>query len=673
MRLAGIYLSAISSEALALRSHTKLSKADPALEAEIARRKRLEQALRESEERFRDLVTGSDDLICTHDLEGCILSANPAMLRLAGYAKEELVGRRLDDFLSAETRQEFPSYLDQVAHEGQAQGFMKIVTRSGEERILEYWNRLQANALERPIVLAVAHDVQRRWAERALRLTVNRLDALLNNIPDIVWMKDDQGRFTAVNEAFARFLNRARQEIIGKTDFDFLPADLAERFQREDRTVMESGKTLQVSEQFVAPDGRTVLFETIKTPIGNGRSKPSGTVGIAREITERRRLEEQLLQSQKMEAVGRLAGGVAHDFNNLLTTILGYSDIVLGQLEQTDPICRDIEEMKKAGERAASLTHQLLAFSRKQAIEPKVLDLNAIVSEAATMLCRLIGENIDLETVLEPRLGRVRSDPGQIEQVLVNLAVNAHDAMPEGGKLVIETQNVGVYEPYPSAHMKRDSGPYVMLAVSDTGSGMDAETKSHIFEPFYTTKERGKGTGLGLATVYGIVKQSGGDIWVYSEPGRGSTFKVYLPRVEEEADRVDANLSRATPSGSETVLLVEDEEALRALARRVLEGLGYIVLAAGSAEEALRVAQGHQKKIDLLVTDVIMPGMSGPQLARCLVNDRPGMKVLFTSGYTDTAIIQQGVVDAPTAFLQKPFAPEALARKVRDILDENAK
>jgi two-component system cell cycle sensor histidine kinase/response regulator CckA len=644
-------------------------RADRRLERERARRKRAEEALRLANQRYDELVEDSDDLIYTHDGEGTLLSANLALLRLTGHTKAEVLGQKLADFLAPEVRGEFASYLEKVTREGYAEGFLRVVTRRGEERILQYDSFWRREGSAGWVVRGIAHDVQWRWAERALRISVDRLEALLNNITDLVWMKDEQGRFTVVNEAFARFLNRSREQIIGKTDFDFLPADLAERFRVEDRSVMESGQSLQISEPFVAQGGGKTVFETIKTPISGGGQKASGTVGIARDISERRRLEEQLIQSQKMEAVGRLAGGIAHDFNNLLTTILGYSDIVLGQLEDS-PLRQDIGEIKKAGEHAAALTRQLLAFSRKQIIEPKVLDLNTVVSDASKMLRRLIGENIEFVTALEPELGRVRADPGQIEQVLVNLAVNARDAMPHGGRLAIETSNIGFYEPYPSAYLQAKPGPYILLSVSDTGVGMDAETQRHIFEPFYTTKERGKGTGLGLATVYGIVKQNGGDIWVRSATGKGSSFQVYLPRVEEAEEKVETRTPASVPpQGLETILLVEDEEALRVLARRVLEGSGYTVLAVGSAEEALELSEKASRGIDLLLTDVVLTGTSGPELAKQLRQKRPGMGLLYMSGYTES-FLQQDSGETEAAFLQKPFTPDSLVRRIREVLDE---
>ena len=380
--------------------------------------------------------------------------------------------------------------------------------------------------------------------------------------------------------------------------------------------------------------------------------------------------EEALRQSQKIEAVGRLAGGIAHDFNNLLTVINGYSQLLLSRLGSDDPDRVEIEEINTAGARAAALTRQLLAFSRKQVLQPKVLELNAVVTNMERMLHPMIGEDIELHTVLHPQLGRVLADPGQIEQVIMNLAINARDAMPHGGRLTIETANVELNETYARRLLTITPGPHVLMAVSDTGCGMDKGTQAHIFEPFFTTKEQGKGTGLGLSTVYGIVKQSGGSIWVYSEPGRGTTFKIYLPRVEEPAESVEPDTARARPpNGTETILLVEDEAGVRSLARAALQVYGYTVLEAANGDEAIRICDRRQGAIHLLVTDMVMPGMDGRALSEQLIARLPQMKVLYLSGYAGGAIVNNGVLDSSMAFLQKPFSPEALARKVREVLD----
>ena len=396
------------------------------------------------------------------------------------------------------------------------------------------------------------------------------------------------------------------------------------------------------------------------------------------EIAERKQaeekmvsLQEQLRQSQKMEAVGRLAGGIAHDFNNLLTVIHGHCEISLLQLQGNNPLREDIVEIKKAADRAANLTRQLLAFSRRQIMEMKVIDLNSLLRELEKMLRRVMGEDIELVTVLDDHLGKIKMDPGQMEQVVLNLAINARDAMPSGGTFILETTHVHLDEAYARTHISVEPGHYVMLSVTDTGSGMSPQVKERLFEPFFTTKEKGKGTGLGLSTVYGIMKQSGGNIWVYSEPGHGTTFRIYMPRVDQEAD----SLSRREDTvsmlyGNETILLAEDEPSVRGLAARVLRNQGYKVLEAVDGGEALQIASRHKERIDLLLTDVVMPQMGGKELYDQLKPLRPHLKVLFTSGYTENAIVHQGELAPGVAFLQKPFSPIFLTHKVREILDQ---
>jgi two-component system cell cycle sensor histidine kinase/response regulator CckA len=391
---------------------------------------------------------------------------------------------------------------------------------------------------------------------------------------------------------------------------------------------------------------------------------------VEERTAERKHLEAQLLQSQKLEAVGQLAGGIAHDFNNLLTVILGYSQLSLHRLPPRDPLRPNLEEIKKASDRAASLTRQLLAFSRKQVMQPKVFDLNSVIADLERMLRRMISEDIEMRTMLQAKLGNVRADPGQIEQVIVNLAVNARDAMLFGGKLTIETSNVYLDETYAQQHLAVVPGAYVMLAVSDTGMGMDAETQQHIFEPFFTTKEVGKGTGLGLSTVYGIVKQSGGNIWVYSEPGKGTTVKIYLPRVDEGAEEYKRPVALTDlPQGNETILLVEDDEMVRGLAREVLKTSGYRILEAASGSVARQICEQNKEVIHLLLTDVVMPEMSGREVVNRLLPLHPEMRVLYMSGYAENAIVHHGVLDEGISFIPKPFSPQALALKVREVLD----
>jgi len=429
------------------------------------------------------------------------------------------------------------------------------------------------------------------------------------------------------------------------------------------------GKTWQGELINRRKDGVLYAEQMSITPVRSEHGEITHFIATKLDVTARKQLEQQLLQAQKIEAVGRLAGGVAHDFNNLLTIINGYAALLAARTSPEDPRRAQLKQIQMAGERAASVTRQLLAFSRRQLLEPRVLDLNSVLADVEKMLRHLIGEDVELVTRLKPGLGLVKADLGQVEQVVLNLAVNARDAMPEGGKLLIETGNAEIDEDYARRHSPMMPGKYVMVAVSDTGCGMDLETQAHIFEPFFTTKEEGRGTGLGLATVYGIVKQSGGFIWVYSEPGQGSTFKIYFPRVEDALPAAEPSKVRPKlAKGSETVLVAEDEGGVRSLACEALISHGYKVLEATGAAQALQIAEQHTEPIHLLLTDVVMPGTDGKQLALRLSTLHPETKVLYMSGYTDDAIVRHGILEGGMPFLQKPFAPDALLLKVREVL-----
>jgi PAS domain S-box-containing protein len=482
---------------------------------------------------------------------------------------------------------------------------------------------------------------------------------------------DRQGRYEYVNPAFVSMFGYTLNEVPTGADWfraAFPDPDVRKeviRTWKEDLEQSRVGESKPRTFDVTRKDGarKSILFR----PVSLSRDRQ---FVIYEDVTRQRELQAQLQQAMKMEAMGRLAGGVAHDFNNLLTVILGNVALALGKVQPSAPVAGMLSEVNKAAERAALLTQQLLAFSRKQIIEPKVLNLNDLIADLNAMLVRLIREDIKIRILPGEALGAVKVDAGQFQQVLINLVVNARDAMPGGGKIVIETSNAELDDGYCSRHPYVKPGRFVMVAVSDTGHGMSEEVKAHIFEPFFTTKAKGGGTGLGLATTYGVVKQAEGSIEVYSEMGMGTTFKIYLPRIEEAASksaRDDRPPER--PGGAETVLIVEDETIVRDLCARVLDESGYCVLQAGNGDEAIALATGYRERIDLLLTDVVMPGMSGRELADRLTRIHPETRVLFTSGYTDNAIVHHGVLDEDVSFIGKPYSPSALAKKVREVLD----
>ncbi|MFZ3216343.1 MAG: PAS domain S-box protein [Candidatus Acidiferrales bacterium] len=516
----------------------------------------------------------------------------------------------------------------------------------------------------------IALAIERKRAEEKIRESEARLRVLVEQLPAVLWTVGKDLHFTSALGAGLTRLGLKPNQIVGLSLFEY--------FETTDQTFLP----IAAHRRAIAGEPMTFHVEwkggsytCHVEPLRAAEGELQGAICMALDITDRKQLEEQLRQAQKMEAVGRLAGGIAHDFNNLLMVIQGYADLMTERLAEGDPLRRNAEQIQTASQRATSLTRQLLAFSRKQMLAPKVLNIQSVVGEMEKILRRLIGEDVQLETSSAPDLGLVKADRSQIEQVILNLAVNARDAMPEGGRLTIETANVDLDESFSHTPVVLSPGPYVMLAVTDNGCGMDAETQAHIFEPFFTTKEKGKGTGLGLATVYGIVKQSGGYVWVYSEPGRGTSFKVYLPRIQEEqaaATRDHKVDGRTLPQGTETVLLVEDEKGVRELAREYLEMTGYTVIEAEDGHTALELAALHSGPIHLLMTDVVMPGISGRELSERVKGIRPGVRVLFMSGYTDQAVVHHGILESDAVLLQKPFTVAALAAKLRDILNVEA-
>jgi PAS domain S-box-containing protein len=634
---------------------------------------RAEEARRQGEERFRALIEHGADAVALVAPDGTLLFASHSIERLLGFAPVELVGHPgFEQVHPDDVPRVYSALRDIIASPGTPAGLeLRWRHKDGS------WRNIDAVAVDRlaePAVGAIVvnfRDVtERHTAEAALRESEERYRTLVEGVRDIIFALSPEGTIASLNPAFETITGWRREEWVGQP-FERLvhPEDLPLALELLGRVVRgELRPASQFRVRTAKGDYRVGEFSA--TPQLR-ESRLVGILGIGRDVTERVQLEQQLRQAQKMEAVGRLAGGIAHDFNNILTAITGYADLLLEDLGATDPRRQDADEIHKAADRAAGLTRQLLAFSRQQVLQPTVIEVNKLVGDLEKMLRRLLGEDVELTTRLAPTTGRVKADPGQLEQVIMNLAVNARDAMPTGGKLTLETGNMDLDESYATDHYPARAGPFVMLAVSDTGIGMSEETQAHMFEPFFTTKEKGKGTGLGLATVYGIIKQSGGFVWVYSELGHGTTFKLYLPRVQELAERASepAQAPARPARGTETVLVVEDEAPVRSIARQVLERHGYTVLEAPSAEAALDLVTRYSGTIHLLLTDVVMPGLNGRELATKLASLRPDARVIFMSGYTDDAVTRHGVLEPGSAYVQKPFTPDAIARRVREVLD----
>ena len=641
-----------------------------AVVTDITARKHTEDALKKSETQQRLLVESMREGFGVLNEGNEVTYINKRFCDLMGYRPEEMIGHLVTEFVD-------PENLKILKEQG-------IQRRKGEKGSYEVaWTRKDGNPVysllsPEPVFdaqgnykgsFAVITDIsERKLMEEALRKSEEQYRLLVENANEGILVLQD-GLITFANPAAARIVHSSRQDLQSRSFIDYVHPEDREKVSNHYQNRMSGEPSpRQYTMRLVDFQGDTVWIEANTIAI-SWEGRPAVLV-FSTDISEKKQLELQFLQAQKMEAVGRLAGGVAHDFNNLLTSILGHSDLMRMRLRPGDPLVGDIGEIVKAANRATDLTRQLLAFSRKQIMQPKILNLNAIISDMKKMLMRLIGEDITLETLLSPDLGRVLVDPGQIDQVIMNLVVNARDAMPKGGTLTIETGNALLDEVQVRRYIGARPGAYVLLSVKDSGLGMSEELQSHIFEPFFTTKELGKGTGLGLSTVYGIVKQSNGYIWVDSRPGQGTEFKIFLPRQEGEAES-DQKPERGKVSlrGEETILLAEDNELVRGLTRSVLEHFGYQVLETKDGEEAGRMSKGYEGPIHLLLTDVVMPGISGRVLAEQLQHSRPGIKILFMSGYSEEAVLLQGMQKLGAHFLQKPFTPEELGLRVREILD----
>lgn len=638
---------------------------------------------------FRVFHASSNSMAITTADEGRFIDINDSCIRLMGRSREEIIGRtslELGLWRDCHHRQEAIGKLKQT---GKLQETSFRVENSASKSTGGFTVLVDMDIItlwERPHVLITVTDITDReqeqesaalrksqeiseWrkTEEELRQSREYLSQIINGIGDSLVVMDRDHRTVLANDSHCEALGRSRGELLGKSARDLWQGAQAERCWKLEEEVMATGRELVTEETGVDRDGATRHL-LVSRRVLVAKSGDIQLLCAVRDITDYKQLQAQFLQAQKMEAIGVLAGGIAHDFNNLLNVINGYADVVLKEMGEDNPTRNDIAQIREAGLQAAALTAQLLAFSRKQIIRPEILNLNEVIGNMAVMLRRLIGEDITLSTAEQPDLWQISADPGQMHQVIMNLAVNARDAMPHGGKLRLETANIEFREGRRKLPVT-DPGPYVRLTIGDTGVGMDAVTQSHLFEPFFTTKGKGKGTGLGLSTVYGIVTQNRGVIGVRSEPGKGTTFEMYFPRAEGAVVETPGEAESTESSVAETILVAEDEPSLLALAARILRDRGYRVLEAHDGKEALRLARECKEIIHLILTDAVMPGMGGKQVVELIEAARPGIKSLYMSGYTDNAIVQHGILNADIAFIQKPFTVETLTRKVREVLD----
>jgi two-component system cell cycle sensor histidine kinase/response regulator CckA len=637
---------------------------------------RMRNRLAEREELFRLISENAADMIAVVDMDGRRIFNSDAYQKILGYSAEELKNSSSMDQIHPDDRERVKAAAAEARRTGVGKNLeYRIRHKNGTWLVLESTSSVigDASGVPEKLVIVNRDITARKQASEALRLSEVSFRSVIENAPYGIYRAQASGKLLLVNPALQKMLGYESQaELLQLNLTTDVYVDPLEQ-QRVNDLFSKQKEFTDVQVDWKRKDGTPIKVRCTGWFVKSAIDGAAYFEVFAEDVTEKWLLERQLRMAQKMEAVGRLSGGIAHDFNNLLGVIIGYSQVLKRTLPPGTPFLEHAEEIEKAGQRAASLTRQLLAFSRQQVLAPAVLNINSLISEMEKMLPRLIGEDIEIVIALDPAIGRVKADHGQLEQVVMNLAVNARDAMPDGGKVVITTSNVVLDDAWTRSHPGSKAGDFVMLSVADTGTGIDSETLAHIFEPFFTTKERGKGTGLGLATVYGVVKQSGGYVWVESALGKGTAFEIYLPRIEELVSVPEpvAPIVEAF-RGAETILLVEDADALRKLTHMLLEQHGYRVLVAANGAAALQLVEQKPERINLLLTDVIMPGLNGRALAGRLELLQPGLKILYMSGYTDDAIMDHGVLESGTHLLHKPFSEENLIRKVREVLDADS-
>ena len=644
----------------------------------ITERKRVEEALRTSEENFRALIENGSDIISQIDEHGTILYESPSIERTLGYRPSDIHGKKAFEFIHPDDIAVVAKAISQgMADPGAIYSIVyRFKHHDGTWRTLESVGKSFMSPSGASGAIVNSRDItERKQAERSLAENEAHLRILVETIPDMIWLKDVDGRYLSCNKMFEQYYGAREPDIVGKTDYDFVVKELADFIRANDNKAMAAGKPTSIMDWITfASDGRRVLLNTIKTPMFDAEGKLLGVLCIGRDITEYQKLEEQLRHAQKMESIGTLAGGIAHDFNNILSAIIGYGHVTLMKMPKDDPLRMNIEHILESADRAAVLTQSLLAFSRKQIIDRKPVDLNKILNKVEKFLVRVIGEDVEVHVALEKTTLTLFADAGQLEQVFMNLATNARDAMPNGGSFTIASEITELDNSFVAAHGYGKTGTYALISATDTGVGMTEQIRVKIFEPFFTTKEVGKGTGLGLAMVYGIIKQHEGFINVYSEPGKGTTFRIYLPLIKTEAmEEQPIIAAELAKGGTETVLLAEDDPAVRKLTLLVLEQMGYTVIIANDGEEAVTKFMENKDRIQLLLFDIIMPKKNGREAYEEIKKTKPDIPVLFASGYSPDMLRVKALVDEEVPLVYKPISPQGLLKKVREVLDRKSK